>query len=306
MSDPVGPIGPCDESDLTGLLRLSAAQDWPHTEDDWRTVLASGEVFGHRNIQDEIISCAAMIPYESAGTGPSTSLGMIIVDAQARRQGLGQDLMKEAIQRASGQTPSPLLRLISTLDGRPLYEKYGFRTVEKLHSYRRPANAAPVGKHPPARGQELRPLDRSLVESVIALDASAFGHRRARMLQERIARAERSLVLFQNAAPVGYGLLVRQKSLANLGPLVAPDDAAALTLITGLMSGLDSAPFRIDLPARQKAIFGDIETLGFVENDVPPIMLRSPDGVNLDGTQAIEGRNAPQKHYYGIAAQAFG
>ncbi len=306
MDDRIGPIGPCTENDLAGLLRLSSAQDWPHTEDDWRMILASGEVFGHRNIQDEILSCAAMIPYDSAGTGPSTSLGMIIVDAKARRRGLGQDLMTAAIQRTSSQTPSPLLRLISTLDGRPLYEKHGFRTVEKLHSYRRPAGVAPVGTHPPASGQELRLLDRSLVESVIALDASAFGHRRARMLQERIARAERSLVLFENAAPVGYGLLLRQKSLANLGPLVAPNDAAALILITELMSGLDSAAFRIDLPARQKAIFGQLEALGFIENDVPPIMLRSPDGTNFHGARALEGLNDAQKHYYGIAAQAFG
>lgn len=301
MSDRIGPIGPYNSNDLRGLLRLSLAQDWPHTEEDWRTILASGEVFGHRLNANEFVSCAAMIPYGGDDGAQLTSLGMIIVDAKARRQGLGQALMQEAVRRASTRTPPVSLRLISTRDGRPLYEKNGFLPIEDLYSYRRPPGGAAVAKPSLECGQELRSLDTTLTNAVIALDAAAFGHTRNRMLEQRIAQAERGLVLFNNGVPVGYGLLVRQNSLANLGPVIAPDDAAALALITGLMSTQEEDAFRIDLPARQQAIFTALESLGFAENDVPPIMLRCPDE-----TQKPNGLEEAQRHYYGIASQAFG
>ncbi len=298
----IAPIDQCGAQDLPELLRLSRAQEWPHEEEDWRTILASGEVFGHRSGTKEMLSCAAMIPYGDSGSGPLIALGMIIVDSSARRQGLGQALMQEAIRRASSSaSPSPL-RLISTRDGRPLYEKHGFITVENLYSYRRPATAPLVAPPNLKQGQELRLLDASLRDVVIALDTSAFGYNRDRMLEQRIAQMERGRVLFDGATPVGYGLLVRQGNLANLGPVVAPDDAGALTVINGLMSTEnEGTAFRIDLPARQKALFPALESLGFAEKDVPPIMVRSSGE-----TQASNALGGAQRHYYGIAAQVFG
>lgn len=309
MSDPIGPVGPYSEDDLTSLLRLSSAENWPHTDADWRAMLVAGQVFGHRNAEGTPVTSAAMFPYGNTNDLPATSLGMIIVDQSARRRGLGQALMREILRRASGETPPPLLRLISTRDGQPLYEKFGFRTQEMLHSYRRPAAGARVAAQPLAKRQNFRPLDASLLETVIALDAAAFGQTRRLMLGQRLARAERGLVLFAGSQPVGYGLLVRQGSLANLGPLVAPNDAGALALLTALMSGLEESPFRIDLPARQKAVFGALEALGFAENDVPPIMIHSPggpDGSLPGASQPLKPLTDAQMHYYGIAAQAFG
>lgn len=302
MSAQIGPIGQCGLQDLPELLRLSRAQEWPHEEEDWRTILAAGEVFGHRSSASEMLSCAAMIPYGDSGSGPLVALGMIIVDSSARRQGLGQALMHEAIHRASSAVASSPLQLISTRDGRPLYEKHGFLQIEDLYSYRKPATDTRVVPTDLKRDQELCPLDETLKDAIIALDAAAFGHSRNRMLQQRIAQAERGLVLFDKAKPVGYGLLVQQGNLANLGPVIAPDDATALSIITGLMSTQsEGSAFRIDLPARQKALFPALESLGFTENDVPPIMLRSSEGA-----QTSNGLPEAHRHYYGIAAQAFG
>ena len=324
MSDPIGPVGPYGEEDLAGLLRLSRAEDWPHTDADWRAILAAGQVFGHRNAEGAPLTSAAMVPYDSTDGHTAISLGMIIVERMARRRGLGQELMGEILRRAAGLTPPPLLRLISTRDGQPLYEKFGFRTVEMLHSYRRPAGGASAAAQPLTGGQTLRPLETALLDSVIALDTAAFGQTRRLMLEQRAARAERGLVLFEGTQAVGYGLLVRQASLANLGPVVAPNDAGALALITALMSGLEESPFRIDLPARQKTIFAALEALGFGENDVPPIMIRRPEGpdgtlpddalpsgssfggASPGGSDPLDPVTGAQKHYYGIAAQALG
>lgn len=319
MSDPIGPVGPYGEEDLAGLLRLSRAENWPHTDADWRAILAAGPVFGHRNAEGAPLTSAAMVPYDSADGIAAVSLGMIIVDRMARRRGLGQELMREILRRAAGLTPPPLLRLISTRDGQPLYEKFGFRTVEMLHSYRRAAGGASAAAQPLTGGQTLRPLETSLLDSVVALDAAAFGQTRRLILEQRAARAERGLVLFEGAQAIGYGLLVRQESLANLGPVVAPNDAGALALITALMSGLEESPFRIDLPARQKTIFTALESLGFCENDVPPIMIRRPEGpsgalpsgssfggTSPGGSEPLDPVTGAQKHYYGIAAQALG
>lgn len=290
----IGPISGFSLEDLTGLRRLSLGEDWPHSIEDWQTIISSGEVFGHRDASGRILSSAAVIPYGPPGKPQLAALGMVIVDSSARRRGLGWSLVQEAIGWASAQTPAVPLSLIATQVGLPLYEKLGFRTVETLHKFVRPAGQQSSGQSPGSGRRKLRDLTRGLRQEVVRLDQTAFGFSRARFLEHRTEQAEKGLVLFEGDRAVSYGLRVRQGPLSVLGPLVAPDDEAALLLLAGLMEDA-GGPFRIDLPARQRELFPALESLGFVEDDVPPIMLRG-----------IENLPGEQQHYYAIAAQAFG
>ncbi|WP_282608107.1 GNAT family N-acetyltransferase [Pelagibius sp. Alg239-R121] len=255
--------------------------------------MRSGNVFGHRADSGEIVSSAAVIPYGDSGSVQSAALGMVIVDSKARRRGLGEALVREAIRWASNSQPPVPLSLIATLIGLPLYEKLGFRTVETLHKFVAPTNVPTSAVTSHANDRRLAPLDERLTNTVIDLDAAAFGYRRDCLLGHRIDQAKTGCVLFEGAAATGYGLLVRQGELAVLGPIIAPNDDAALAIVAALTANSDG-PFRIDLPARQKSLFPVLESLGFEEDDKPPIMLRG-----------VKETAARPKHYYAIAAQAF-
>ena len=309
MNDRVPPLSGFSQKELPDLLRLSIAQNWPHTRDDWQSVLASGDVFGHRSDDGEILSCTATIPYGRLNGAELTCVSMVIVDAKARRRGLGETLVREAIRRSSAQAPRGALCLIATQDGLPLYRKLGFRVLEDLYSFRRPADGPPCPAPELGKDQTLRPLSEDMTAAITDLDRRAFGYDRGLMLKQRMAQAETGLVLFSGGTPKGYGLLTRQGTLASMGPIVAPDDRSALAILHGLMSGSDASPFRVDLPARQKALFAPLAALGFAENDVPPIMLRPADGTEAGvavGTAEASGFSGERQCYYAIASQAFG
>lgn len=290
----IGPIVGFSLDDLTDLRRLSLGEDWPHSLEDWQTIVSSGEVFGHRDASGRILSSAAVIPYGPPEHPHLAALGMVIVDSAARRRGLGQALVQEAIGWANARTPAVPLSLIATQVGLPLYEKLGFRTVEMLHKFVRPAGPRVALHEAHTVAGHLQEASEADLQSLIELDRVAFGYTRTRFLEQRFKQAQTGRILVRDGHAVAYGLLVRQGPLTVLGPLVAPDNDAALTVLTGLMA-CANGPFRIDLPARQRKLFPALEAMGFVEDDVPPIMLRGIDRTAGD-----------QQRYYAIAAQAFG
>jgi ribosomal protein S18 acetylase RimI-like enzyme len=117
-----------DNKDVQGLIELSESVGWDYDEHEIGIVMSSGKVFGHKNAEGEIVSSAAIIPYETC----VASIGMVIVNKEYRGLGLG----KEATQQCMNSLSSNMaIMLISTEDGKPLYEKMGFQIVSRVHKY---------------------------------------------------------------------------------------------------------------------------------------------------------------------------
>ena len=106
------------------LLSLATIVGWDYDREEIQTLLASGSVYGHVNIDKMVISCAAIIPYGAK----LASIGMVIVHPDYRGRGLAKELL---IQCMSQVTQNTALMLIATKEGRPVYEKLGF----KLNNY---------------------------------------------------------------------------------------------------------------------------------------------------------------------------
>ena len=82
MTD-VPPIETLGGGDAPELRVLSQAIGWTHTDDDWRTILEVGRVFGHRASDGGFLSSGALFEY-----GPSlASIGMILVTPASRGRG---------------------------------------------------------------------------------------------------------------------------------------------------------------------------------------------------------------------------
>src|SRR5260370_16783396 len=75
------PIETLGRGDAPELRVLSQAIGWTHTDDDWRTILEVGRVFGHRASDGGFLSSGALFEY-----GPSlASIGMILVPPPSPR-----------------------------------------------------------------------------------------------------------------------------------------------------------------------------------------------------------------------------
>ena len=86
-------------------------------------VLRSGHFFAHRGPGGKVVSTAAIFPYSTLA-----SLGVVMVDPDYRRRGLATRLVDACI---SAVPDRPIL-LVATEEGKPLYEKLGFKTVGTL------------------------------------------------------------------------------------------------------------------------------------------------------------------------------
>ncbi len=278
-----------DKYDIPGLIELSRSVGWDYDENEIGTVLSSGTIFGHKNAEGNIVSSAAIIPYDTF----LASIGMVIVNKDFRGMGLGKEATRKCIESVSKET---VIMLISTEEGKRLYEKMGFNTVDFVHKYlcdnyitntkARPLNNSEIII------EEFNGVD---IDELLTIDGDAFGDKRSRFLMNRIKQSENCLVAKDmNGAIVGYGLSILGPINLILGPIVAPDYQTALVLIDKLSSE-HRGKLRIDVPSGNKELMMLLENSGFVNVSQPPIMVLNSD--------KMPSRNDT---LFGIAAQVFG
>ncbi|WP_339162713.1 GNAT family N-acetyltransferase [Siminovitchia sp. FSL W7-1587] len=278
---------PFDKSDVPGLIELSASVGWDYDKKEIGTVLSSGKIFGHKNAEGEIVSSAAIIPYDTF----LASIGMVIVHKNFRGMGLGKEATKKCIESVSKET---VIMLIATEEGKPLYEKMGFNTVDFVHKYicdHYIANTKPLNNSEIII-EEFSEVD---IDELLKLDEDAFGDKRSRFLMARIKQCEKCMVVKDNnGLIVGYGLSISGPINLILGPIVAPDYQTAIVLIDKL-SSKHQGKLRIDVPSGNNEFMMLLEKSGFVNVNQPPIMV-------------MNAVNMPSRNntLVGIAAQVFG
>jgi predicted N-acetyltransferase YhbS len=273
--------------DTDALVKLSATLGWDYSPQDLRTIFASGIAYGHKTADGKLVSSAAIFPYERQ----LASLGMVMVDPDYRRQGLGQAVTKRVLNSLPCST-MPVI-LVATVQGFPLYEKLGFRTVATVHKWIAPqyrrieiANLS---------GYRIKPLTAHDFPEVVRLDAEAFGAERNIFLQARFKQAQAGvLLLAEDGTAVGYALAIPGSVVTVLGPVVAPSAELALALIDELARRSKGA-LRIDVPSEQAELIERLPAGGFKLQSTPPVMLGNAD--------QLPPRNGT---LFGIAAQAFG
>ncbi|MFE8700085.1 GNAT family N-acetyltransferase [Cytobacillus sp. FJAT-54145] len=274
-----------NENDIPGLIRLSASVGWDYDLDEVSTVLAVGMIFGHKNEKDEIISSAAIIPYE----GNLASIGMVIVNESYR----GYKLGKELTVRCVNAVPSDkTIMLIATPEGKPLYEKLGFHSVSYVHKYINENYIPSIIKE---EGYKIEPYSESDFSSIVHIDYLAIGAERRVFLEARIKQAEEVVVLKDSTGKViGFGMSIIGSDNCILGPIVAKNEQMA-KLIINYLAKEKNGKLRIDIPHGQTGISSFLESTGFIKVSQPPIMIKN--------SNQLPARN---QTLYSIAAQIFG
>jgi 4'-phosphopantetheinyl transferase EntD/predicted N-acetyltransferase YhbS len=243
---PVRRLGP---PDLAHCVALSLDRGWAPEKAKWALLLEAAEGFGVDAAAGGLAGCVVLARY-----GPDlASVGMMLVAARYGRRGLGRALMEHLLAAAGGAT----VTLFATDQGRPLYEKLGFRAIRR--------NVAFVGTFRPERperpegpehggGNLTRLATEADMPAILDIDKAAFGADRSRLLLRLPGFAEQLRVIGTGSAVAGYAAAWRTETATVIGPVVAPDDAAARQLITGLATRahgqvrLDLDPDRPELP----------------------------------------------------------
>mgnify|MGYP002623446649 FL=1 len=265
---------------LTPVQRLSAAVGWPHRVEDWAFALRLGQ--GLVALEgDSVVGTIAWWPF---GAHHAT-LGLIIVAPQLQGRGIGGQLMDAALMQLGARS----VMLNATAEGLRLYAKFGFQPIGKIRQHQgTPRAAASVTR---IEGGRLRPLQR---DDLAALDERASGLPRAALLGA-IAEAGTGLVLETADGIAGYAFCRRFGRGQVIGPVVAPDQQSAQSLIAAWLARNGSMFQRIDTTA-QGGLSDWLADRGLPQCDEVIAMVR--------GTAPHTSQDAPK--VFALASQALG
>jgi GNAT superfamily N-acetyltransferase len=248
--------------DLKNCAALAVDRGWWPERDKWSLLLDASEAYAID--APDGLGLAGTVVLTRWGAG-CAAIGMMLVASRYEGYGLGRALMEYAL-RAAGEGTA--VSLYATAAGRPLYEKLGFKPVRRSVAFRgqfrvgpQPDNTRKGKARAGATGSSgnVRAATEADLPGILALDGAAYGADRERILARLPAFAERIIVFEASEGITGYAAAWRTEPFMMIGPLMAPDGAAARRLVTELAVHsavgvrLDLDPDRSELPSWARA-----------------------------------------------------
>jgi ribosomal protein S18 acetylase RimI-like enzyme len=197
-------------------------------------------------------------------------IGMMAVDPQVQRQGVGRLLMEHVLAWLDGKG-IPRIELDASPQGQGLYEKLGFIPGKQVHVLQR-LNHQPK----PFCDDKVLPLDVPDLDRFVEKDAQIFGVNRGRVLRVLLdAYPDRGYVLTSEVGGIS-GYLLAQRS--RIGSWVMQDPAGAGLLLQAALSlPFDSPPTTV-VPAENSTAMELLQQYGFQTVRVNRHMTRGSAG----------------------------
>lgn len=241
-------ISELSTGDISAAVGLANAVGWDDTPADWAALFSCGKVFGHRDLDGSLVGAGALCDF-----GPIITLAKMIVREDVRGRGVGRAVLERCLAARPSEATTTLL--VATPLGRLLYDRAGFVPVETVHvlmGTRSHSNS-------PASSR-VEPFDRDDREGLLALDRTASGGDRERMLDARLRTSKSAVVVRKGGVICGFGLATVQRDHVVVGPVIANDVRDAHDIIDALID--EGAKVRIDVPGVQSATFRHLEAAG--------------------------------------------
>ncbi len=248
---------PLTRAELDQADALVREAGWNQLAADWHAFLDFGTVYAVRNGAGRVVATAATLPYG----GRFAWISMVLVNGPYRRRGIATRLLRRCIDdiTAAGLVPA----LDATPAGRAVYLGLGFKdsfTFARLQwrAHRRSA-VAPAA----SGGAAVRPISDADWNALGAYDAAAFGADRSRLLARMRGRLPAAELIAERDGRIAGFLLGRDgNTAAQLGPLIAEDDASACALLARALGSLDG-PIYIDLADQKASVAAWLASCGF-------------------------------------------
>jgi GNAT superfamily N-acetyltransferase len=246
-------------SELEDAGALVAEARWNQLPPDWRIFIEQGRVYAAQTPEGRIVATTATLPYGDRFAW----ISMVLVKGEYRRHGLATQLMRQAMDDLARENRIPILD--ATPDGRAVYRRLGFEDsweFARLLRRERPSAAATLAQ--PA-DLSIRAIADRVWPALCAYDAAAFGADRSAVLtglRGRLPAAE--LVAERAGHIVGFALGRDGGLAAQIGPLIADDEAVASALLVRALDGIEG-PLFLDLADSKQEIRSLLEARGFTE-----------------------------------------
>jgi GNAT superfamily N-acetyltransferase len=270
--------------DLKSCAALSVDRGWWPERAKWSLLLAASEAYGVDAPDGQGLAGTVVVTRWGADRA---AIGMMLIASRYGGHGLGRAFMEHALRVAGEGTA---VSLYATGAGRPLYEKLGFKPVRRSVAFRGRFRGGPhtrnSGKSEARAGTpespgNVRVATEADLSAILTLDRAAYGADRERILTRLPAFADRIVVLEASEGIVGYAAAWRTEAFTVIGPLMAPDGAAARHLVTELAAH-STVPVRLDLDPDRSELPGWARACGLLPTERTVVMTHgdlAPHGV---------------------------
>jgi ribosomal protein S18 acetylase RimI-like enzyme len=243
-------------ADIPESLRLCRAAGWNQLPRDWEQFLRLNPHGSRLALRgDQVAGTVMTMAYGDRFAW----IGMMLVDPTLQRQGVGAQLMNDALVVLRDQHT---VRLDATPVGRGLYLKLGFVDEYPLSRLARSESdaVAPIENNP------ARPMAVDDLPAVCPLDREVFGADRRAMLEWVYEGAPRYAWIVRDEHRVeGYCFGRTGFSREYLGPVIAADAGIARQLVTACLNANAGRAFFLDAPHHDTDWLRWLASIGFTE-----------------------------------------
>jgi len=268
------------ESDIPSAMRLKEAAGWNQTEADWQTLLSLEPEGCFAAIsQGRLVGTTTTTTYKS----DLAWIGMVLVEPESRRQGIATELMKAALAYLNRKVEC--VKLDATRDGKPVYEKFGFRVESIIERWSGPAR-------PKSRMWMDQQFNGKPNLSLYEVDRLAFGADRSALIDKLIANALGAPLINCSAdgSVSGYALMRRGTNADYVGPVVTADSGQIERLLDQALDRVNGARAIIDWNKQCTVSTSVLSDRGFVkERDLIRMTTGSPNNKTSPLVVAIAG-----------------
>jgi GNAT superfamily N-acetyltransferase len=259
------------EQDIPAGLRLNTLSGWNQTSADWNRFLTSSPQGCFVTEDDrKVVGTAATINYENRFAW----IGMVLVDPGYRKQGIGTQLLKKAIEYLD-HSRIPAIKLDATPLGKPLYTKLGFVDeygIERWILNRPPETIRAMSPSPCA------PLTERQKEQIFTLDRQLFGADRTFLLRSLCEEApELVRAVWRDRMPECFAFGRHGLFADHLGPCMATSRAAAEKLVREFVAQSARETLVVDCIKSNVGAVESLAAAGFVLSRPLTRMVRGPN-----------------------------
>ena len=260
-SDPPITLRLMTSADVPACLRLKQAANWNQLEVDVRRFLEyRPQGCFVAECGDQVVGTVTTMLYP-AGLG---WIGMLLVDANFRRRGIGSQLLLAAVENLA---EFPSAKLDATPAGREVYCRHGFEDEYELGRFIRPAGQPLSASDQTAAGKaagEIRPLTAADLDAVDRLDTQAFGCSRRQLIADWLATSPGYALAAEGPRGlVGYCLGRSGARFEQIGPLVAERSDTAAALLSAALVAVGDRAAVLDAPKLDAGWIAALAALGF-------------------------------------------
>lgn len=243
-----------NSADIADGLKLCRKAKWNQLEPDWQIFLQhSPGACMVATFQDQIVGTLTTIKY-----GHSFSwIGMVLVDPDFRRKGIGQQLLQEALQLLQAEET---VKLDATPAGREVYLKLNF--VDEYPLTRMNGMLTEEIFHP-ARARAILKED---LPRLIEFDSKIFGANRSSLLNWMWEKASGFAFLIEAENEIkGYAMGRYGHDFIHIGPIIAQNIGIAQDLLIAALNKCAGSPVIIDVLHFKPEWISWLKEIGFTE-----------------------------------------